>query len=120
MRNTYFVALTSTAVGCGIFTLRPDFRRPAYRVMRFLMYVFLGASLFALLAQGLFRFGSYRALDQRMGLGSFLGLAIVNFTGAAVYAVRVPERWFPGTFDLLGQSNNWMHLLVATGALVRL
>lgn len=55
-----------------------------------------------------------------MGLTSFLGLAVINFSGAAAYAARIPERWYPRTFDLLGQSHNWMHVLVLTGALVRL
>lgn len=55
-----------------------------------------------------------------MGLKFFLGLALINFSGAALYAARIPERWFPGTFDLIGQSHNLMHLLVFTGALVRL
>ncbi|KAI2623832.1 HlyIII-domain-containing protein [Hypomontagnella submonticulosa] len=119
LRNTYFAILSGTALGCGVFTLRPQFRKPAYRTMRFLMYCFLGASLFAPVVHGLSRFGKVE-LDTAMGLRSFLGLALINFTGAAVYAVRIPERWFPKTFDLLGQSHNWMHVLVLTGALVRL
>lgn len=119
LRNAYFTALTSTAIGCGVFTLRPRFRRPQYRPTRFLMYVFLGASLFAPVGHGLARFGG-AGLARRMGLGSFVGLGLVNFAGAAVYAARVPERWWPRRFDLLGQSHNWMHLLVLAGALVRL
>jgi len=55
-----------------------------------------------------------------MGLESFFGLGLINFSGSAVYASRIPERWFPKRFDLLGQSHNWMHILVLTGALVRL
>ncbi|OTB08601.1 hypothetical protein M426DRAFT_316614 [Hypoxylon sp. CI-4A] len=119
LRNTYFAALSTTALGCGIFTLRPEFRKPAYRTTRFLMYCFLGASLFAPIIHRLIRVGGAE-LEAEMGLKSFLGLAVINFAGAAVYAVRIPERWFPQTFDLLGQSHNWMHVLVLTGALVRL
>ncbi|KAL8339745.1 hypothetical protein RB601_006047 [Gaeumannomyces tritici] len=119
IRNVYLVLLTATAVGCGIFTLQPKFRQPSYRLVRFLMYALLGASLFTPVAQGLRRFG-WQGLDEMAGLDSFFGLAAVNFSGSAVYAMRVPERWFPGRFDLLGQSHNWMHLLVVTGALIRL
>lgn len=118
LRNTYSAFLTLTALGCAVFTLRLKFRRPEYRTIRFLMYCFLGASLFAPVVHGVLRFGS--KFQQMMGLGSFLGLALINFTGAAVYAARIPERWYPRTFDLLGQSHNWMHVLVLTGALVRL
>jgi len=118
-RNAYLTFLTAIAIGCGVFTLRPSFRQPAYRTMRFLMYVFLGTSLFAPIFHGAHRYGWTR-LEAMMDLESYLGLAVVNFSGAAVYAMRIPERWFPGTFDILGMSHNWMHLLVLTGALVRL
>lgn len=118
LRNTYFVFLASTALGCAVFTMRPEFRRPEYRTTRFLMYCFLGASLFAPVIHGLLRFGP--ELQPMMGLASFLALALINYSGAAVYAAIIPERWYPGVFDLLRQSHNWMHVLVLTGALVRL
>lgn len=118
LRNVYFTFLTLTGLGCAVYTLRPKFRRPEYRTVRFLMYCFLGTSLFAPVVHGLLRFGS--DLQPMMGLASFLALALINFSGAAVYAARIPERWYPKTFDLLGQSHNWMHVLVLTGALVRL
>ncbi|KAK1833475.1 adiponectin receptor protein 1 [Podospora conica] len=118
-RNAYFALLTAVAIGCGVFTLRPKFRRPSYRFIRSLMYAFLGASLFIPIGHGLSEWG-WDELDSRMGLGSFFGLAVINFSGSALYASRIPERWFPGQFDILGQSHNWMHVLVLTGALVRL
>lgn len=118
LRNAYFILLTGTALGCAVFTLRPKFRQPAYRTTRFLMYVFLGTSLFAPVVHGLWGFG--KDIEEMMNLSSFLGLAVINFSGAALYAARIPERWFPGTFDLIGQSHNWMHVLVFTGAVVRL
>jgi adiponectin receptor len=119
LRNVYFAFLTLTGLGCAVYTLRPKFRRPEYRTARFLMYCFLGTSLFAPVVHGLVRFGAGR-LQAMMGLSSFFALALINFSGAAVYAARIPERWYPGAFDLLGQSHNWMHVLVLAGALVRL
>ncbi|KAI1325448.1 adiponectin receptor protein 1 [Xylariaceae sp. FL0255] len=118
LRRLYAALLTATGLGCAVFTLQAKFRQPAYRTTRFLMYVFLGTSLFAPVAHGLMCYG--QDLEAMMGLQSFLGLAIINFTGAAIYAARIPERWFPRAFDLLGQSHNIMHVMVLTGALVRL
>ena len=83
------------------------------------MYCFLGASLFAPVLHGISKYG-LAALGEMMGLSSFLGLGVINFSGAVLYAMRIPERWFPVTFDLLGQSHNWMHVFVLSGALVRL
>ena len=38
--------------------------------------------------------------------------------GAAIYALRVPERWNPGAFDLICSSHQLFHLCVVTAALV--
>lgn len=119
LRGSFLFILSAIAYGCGVFTLRPKFRQPAYRTTRFLMYVFLGTSLFVPIFHGAYRYGWGR-LDGMMGLMSYFGLSLINFSGAAIYAARLPERWFPGTFDFIGQSHNWMHVLVLTGALVRL
>ncbi len=119
LRNFYFVLLTATGFGCGVFTLQPKFRQPSYRTMRFLMYCFLGALSLHRWLHWAHRYG-WEQLDQMMGVESFFGLGFINFSGAAIYAARIPERWFPRRFDMLGQSHNWMHLLVLTGALVRL
>lgn len=119
LQTLYHVALTGTAFGCSLFTLRRKFRQPGYRTMRFLMYCGLGASLFAPVVHGGLRFGLTRT-SKRIDLPSFLGLALINLSGAALYAARIPERWFPRRFDLIGQSHNLMHVLVLIGALVRL
>ena len=58
----------------------------------------------------------WQAQDQRMSISYFLGLAVLNFTGASIYAARVPERWYPRTFDLWGSSHQIMHVLVVCGA----
>lgn len=99
-RNVYLALLTATGIGCGVFTLRPKFRRPEYRFTRFLMHAGLGASLFVPIIHGLSIFG-WDELDGMMGLRSFFGLGLINFSGSAIYAVRIPERWFPRRFDLL-------------------
>lgn len=119
LRYGYFVLLTAVGVACAVFTLRPKFRTRKYRTMRFLAYCAFGVSLFLPMAHGGVKFG-LDGLSERMHLESCIGVGVINFSGAAVYAARVPERWFPGTFDLLGQSHNWMHVIVYTGALVRL
>ena len=51
-----------------------------------------------------------------MSLSYFVGLGLLNVTGAAIYAMRIPERWYPGRFDLLGSSHQIMHVLVMCGA----
>jgi adiponectin receptor len=39
------------------------------------------------------------------------------FVGAAIYAARFPEAWFPGYFDYFGASHNLWHIAVLIGVL---
>lgn len=116
LRTWYWVMSTTFAVASAVFTLRPKFRQPAYRKARFYTYTSLGASTFFPIIHGLFIYG-YEEVNRRMSLDYFLGLGVLNFTGAAVYAARIPERWFPRTFDIWGSSHQIMHVLVVLGAL---
>ncbi len=73
--------------------------------------------------------------DHRISLWYILGLMAINAAGAAAYALRVgsmkceysrlvannwqfPERFFPQTFDIFGNSHQIMHVLVVCAALV--
>lgn len=52
-------------------------------------------------AQSLRMYG-LQGLDARMSLRYFLGLGLLNFSGAAICTARVPERWYPKRFDVWG------------------
>ena len=90
---------TAAALSCGVFTLRPQFRRPTYRPMRLLMYSVLGASAFVPITHGVIQNG-WAEQDRRMSIAYFVGLATFQFTGAVIYTARMPELWFPRTFDI--------------------
>jgi len=64
--------------------------------------------------------GALENLDEVAGLWSFLQLTGVNTLGGILYALRVPERWSPGRFDLVGHSHNCMHIMAIGGAMIRL
>lgn len=42
---------------------------------------------------------------------------LVYFSGAILYAAKVPERWMPGAFDYVGGSHNIWHFAVLGGIL---
>ena len=52
-----------------------------------------------------------------MRVDFFTGLGVLNFTGAMIYGIRIPERWWPKVFDVFGSSHQIMHVLVMFGAL---
>jgi adiponectin receptor len=41
----------------------------------------------------------------------------VYLTGAIIYALQVPEKWYPGFFDYIGGSHNIWHIAVLGGIL---
>ncbi|XP_068309430.1 heptahelical transmembrane protein 3-like isoform X4 [Pyrus communis] len=41
----------------------------------------------------------------------------VDYDGAAFYVIRIPERWKPGKFDVVGHSHQIFHIFVVLGAL---
>lgn len=116
-RNVYWSLSTAFAAASAIFTLQPKFRQPTYRRARFYMYTLLGLSCFIPIVYGMYAIG-YDALDRTMSASHFFGLGIVQFTGAAIYTARVPEKFFPYTFDIVGNSHQIMHVLVVLGALI--
>ncbi|UNI13735.1 hypothetical protein JDV02_000451 [Purpureocillium takamizusanense] len=119
LKATYILVLSVSAAVCGWFTLQPMFRTPRFRSARALTYSLLGLSMAIPFVHVLLEM-ELEELDEKMELSSFLGMILLVFLGGLMYAVRVPERWFPGTFDVLGQSHNWLHVLVLAAALLRL
>jgi adiponectin receptor len=53
---------------------------------------------------------AYQTLYMEISMGIMYGL------GALIYATRIPERWKPGTFDIIGNSHQLFHILVVAGA----
>jgi adiponectin receptor len=79
------------------------------------MYLLLGLSSFLPIVHGV-RLHGLEEHNRRMGLVYYVGLGLCHGTGAMLYAVRVPERWYPRRFDIVGSSHQLMHMLVICGA----
>lgn len=58
----------------------------------------------------------HTALNERMGLDWALLEGVLYIGGAAIYALRIPEKWSPGRFDLYGSSHQIFHFLVVAAA----
>ena len=80
------------------------------------MYGCLGLSIFVPAVHGVILNG-WELQNKRMSIIYFLGLGLLNATGTAIYTARIPERWYPKTFDYYGASHQIMHVLVICGAL---
>ena len=115
LRAFYALLSTTLTILSTIFTLNHTFRHPAYRRVRLNLYTVLGLSTFLPIIHGALIY-PYSTMDLRVGLSGFLGLGILNFSGAAIYAARIPERWCSRIFDIWGNSHQIMHVLVVMGA----
>ena len=116
LRNTYGAALSFCALLSAVFTLRPEFSTAKARKLRFLVYGLLAMAAVVPIVHGM-ALWSFEELDQRMGLRNILLMTLCQFAGGLVYATRVPERWLPGRFDIVGASHQLMHILVVCGAM---
>ena len=117
--RAYSAAMLLLGAACAVVALTPRFRTPAYRPFRAAVFVLLGISGVVPVAHGMRLYGA-AALDARIGLRWVLAEGAIYILGAGIYAARVPERWAPGRFDLLGASHQVFHCFVVAAAVAHL
>lgn len=114
LRRLYMGFITAFGASAVTASLVPAFQAPELRPLRAALFSCMGVSGFVPVAHKLVLYGGRREAVVTAGyealMGGLYGL------GAAVYAARVPERWFPGRFDLVGHSHQLFHLFVIAGA----
>ncbi|KAL7276854.1 inc metabolism membrane protein [Rhizina undulata] len=93
---------------------RPVFNRADMRIWRVAFYVALGATgTIPMIQLSLTRGIQWTAMFYLPILKSIL----VYLTGATIYAMQVPEKFYPGCFDWVGGSHNIWHVCVLGGIL---
>lgn len=111
----YSLAIT-TLGGVAMYTvLAPRYATPAYRPYRTLVFVILGLSAIIPVAHVIKIYG-YRTITQTMGLSYLITSGALYVVGAGLYAARVPERFRPGRFDIVGASHQIFHVLILAAA----
>ena len=104
-------------VTCVSVSLWSKFNIPKYRPLRFAVFVLFGSYGVIPLLHIIIREGLYMALYGY----SILGMVVMGslyLTGASLYVLRIPERFFPGWFDVWASSHQLFHICVVTAALV--
>lgn len=112
--NLYMVFITTFGVATVLVSFLPVFQTPVFRTMRALLFFCMGVSGLVPILHKLAVFNdrpeAILSTGYELLMGIFYGLGVV------VYATRVPERWKPGKFDLVGNSHQLFHVLVIAGA----
>ena len=111
-RWVYMTLTAVLGVGGVILPWHPTFNRADLSWVRVAFYVSLAATGFAPVLQLNITRGSAWAWGFYAPIVKSI---TVYFIGALVYASKVPERWFPGSFDYCGASHNLWHFAVLGG-----
>jgi adiponectin receptor len=83
------------------------------------MFVGMGLSAIFPVLHGVAIFGLDR-MRQQIGLNWLVFQGFLYILGAGIYAARVPERFMPGKFDIVGSSHQIFHVLVVCAAVAHL
>ncbi|CAG5090848.1 Similar to AdipoR: Adiponectin receptor protein (Drosophila melanogaster) [Cotesia congregata] len=100
-----------------VVSLWERFGEPNYRPLR--AGVFMGFGLSGIIPAVHYAIaeGWFKAISQA-SLGWLILMGCLYILGALFYALRVPERFFPGKFDIWFQSHQIFHVLVIAAAFV--
>lgn len=112
--NLYMGFITVLGIGTIIVSLLPTFQTPEYRSIRAALFFAMGFSGVAPILHKQILFWHQPEALHTTGYEILMG-ALYGI-GALVYALRVPERWMPGKFDIAGHSHQLFHVLVVAGA----
>ncbi|KAI0987385.1 hypothetical protein GJ496_008116 [Pomphorhynchus laevis] len=113
----YLILLCVLGVVCISVSFIDKFGEPAYRSTRAGLFVVFGLCAVVPCGHHMIIFGVSSSFKH----ASITWLILMGFlyiSGALLYANRIPERFFPGKFDILGQSHQIFHVLVVMAAAV--
>ena len=116
-KYTHITILTLLCIGCVCVSMGNKFGSPKYRPLRFAVFVLFG--LYGVFPAGhiLLREGYPVATTDYPAWGILI-MAGLYIGGAALYVLRIPERFSPGRFDIWASSHQLFHVCVVTAALV--
>uniref|UniRef100_A0A0A9DIU4 Uncharacterized protein n=1 Tax=Arundo donax TaxID=35708 RepID=A0A0A9DIU4_ARUDO len=113
-RVAYLSAITALGALVVAALLSPSCSSPRYRRLRAALFLAMGLSGVVPALHALWLNWGHAACYLALGLEVAMGLAYA--TGAWFYVSRVPEKWRPGVFDVVGHSHQIFHGLVLVGA----
>ncbi|KAK9837509.1 hypothetical protein WJX81_007514 [Elliptochloris bilobata] len=116
LRNFYLLSTLLLGVVTVTVSLAPVFQQPRFRAFRASLFAALGLWGIAPAFHGFVLHSGVAAV--RRAFAHDLAMGAIYLVGAATYALRMPERWWPGAFDLAFHSHQLFHLCVVAAAAV--
>jgi adiponectin receptor len=112
----YLSAISVLGIFTALSLLTPALSSPEYRPLRANLFLCMGFSGLVPAAHALWINWAHPTCHVALALELLMAAAYA--TGAAIYVNRVPEKWWPGAFDLVGHSHQIFHVFVLIGALI--
>ena len=121
----YSIAMLILCIVCVTISFIEKFAEPQYLKFRAGMFIALGVSTVipvvhsAFLQAKLFDvgiIGGVKIIWQEYYLWALLLMGGLYILGAVCYALRFPEKWWPGKFDLAFNSHNIHHVFIVMAA----
>lgn len=113
----YTLLVTVLGTSAVVVSMHRSFTSPRYRPLRAGLFMGLGLSGLIPCIHSIVIYGFWHSVNKG-SLGWLSVMAMLYLTGATIYAVRVPERLFPGRFDIWFQSHQIFHVFVVIAAFV--
>ncbi|XP_046401249.1 adiponectin receptor protein [Ischnura elegans] len=113
----YLSVVLFLGISSFVVSLWDRFSEPRFRALR--AGVFMGFGLSGVIPAVHYAVsqGWLNAVNQA-ALGPLILMGALYILGALFYTLRIPERFFPGSCDIIGQSHQIFHILVFLAALV--
>ncbi|KAJ1880230.1 hypothetical protein H4R99_006467 [Coemansia sp. RSA 1722] len=112
-----YMAMIFSLFAAGVFvSVSPHLQKPNLRWMRPVVFISISVSGVFPVCHHIFAHG-IAASARSIGLYYMLGMCGFYIAGTMLYAFNIPERWFPGLFDIVGNSHQLFHCLVFVAAL---
>ena len=115
-RYTYLSILIVLCAACIVVSLWDQFNKPKYRPLRFIVFVLFGLYGVVPMSHLMITEGLIKPYTNYI-IGLIL-MGVIYIMGAALYVLRIPERFFPGRFDVWAHSHQWFHICVVAAVLV--
>ncbi|XP_040569767.1 adiponectin receptor protein [Lepeophtheirus salmonis] len=113
----YLFIVVVLGIGAVVVSTFDFFGGPRFRALRAGVFIFFGLSGIAPATHYGIVNGWEKAVYEA-ALGWLILMGILYITGALLYAMRIPERFFPGKVDIWFHSHQIFHCFVMGGAFV--
>jgi len=113
----YLIAIFILGTFCIVVSMWDKFAEPKFRPVRAGVFIALGLSGVIPAMHIVITDGFYEAIYDS-ALGWLTLMAVLYIVGAVIYAARIPERIWPGRFDIWCQSHQIFHVFVLIAAFV--